>query len=289
MYFQGANVLSLIVSGLITSVFCFIFLSAGRLSIFKNVKLKRALSVLYGIGGMAVSAVMLSCIREVFYLDGFAVIILCSMLCMSLALNSSKGVTLFTGASVPIIILCCLIVSIKCNSGLKGGAFNLSNSVKYSAMNMFFQCAFITKEGENISLKESILTSIIVGVTITLLLIPMYSIVRESISSIPFLDRASNQGLSFIAIVEILFAVLTTITSCYSLSLGMFDNKHIIWVLLTIVISVSLSSFDFSKFVSVVYPVISYIGLLLFACAALGLIVYFFNEIRNNKCHRRYG
>ncbi len=284
LYFQGANVFTLIVSGLITSVFCFVFLSVGRLDIIKSVKIERLLNVLYGIGGLVVSALMLSCIREVFHFEGFILIILCSMLCMALALNSSKGVKLFTGASVPIIVVCCLMVSIKCNLGISGGSFKVIDGIKYSAMNMFFQCAFITKEGKNVTLRESVLISFIVGITITLLLIPMYSVVRFSIANIPFLKMATEQGLSYVAIIEILFAIMTTITSCYTLSLEMFENKHILWVLFIIIASISLSMFSFSKAVAIVYPIISYIGFLLFFFAVIGIIV---DSIKRKGCRKR--
>lgn len=274
IYFNSANIISLIISGLMTSFFCYVFLTVGRLSLAKGNFIKKGLQIVYGVGGIAFSSVMLSCISEIFELKGLSVIIICSMLCMTLALNSSKAVKLFTGASVPVIIICCLIVAVRCNKGVNGGELKPVESIKYSAMNIFFQCAYITKEGEKLTRKEGVLTSIMVGILITFLLIPMYSVARGELSSIPFISVASTNGLSYIAIVEVLFAILTTITSCYSLSLEISNERKSLWVFVVMGISILGSTLSFDSLVSVVYPVLSTTGLIILFCALIGIVNY---------------
>lgn len=273
LYFQGTSIPTIIISGVSTALFCYIFLTVGRLKLFSNKIISTCLKVIYAIGGFTTS-LMLSSLRDIFKIDGLGITLLCSMLCMALSLNSSKGVKLFTSASVPVIIVCCVLVSLKCNLGISGGELKVVNGIKYSAMNMFFQCAYISREGEGISRKEGIVTSLLVGVISITLLLPMYSIAREGCSPLPFIERASEQGMGFIAIVEILFAVLTTITSGYSLCLDVIGYKSPLVVFIIIAFSVILSFFDFSTSVSVVYPILSYTGIVFLTIALVGIVAY---------------
>lgn len=284
LYFQGASIPTIIISGVSTALFCYIFLTVGRLRLVSNKRISTCLKVIYAIGGFTLSSLMLSCLRDVFNLEGLGIILLCSMLCMTLSLNSSKGVKLFTSASVPVIIVCCILVAVKCKYGVSGGELKVANGIKYSAMNMFFQCAYISREGEGISRKEGFVTSLIVGVISITLLLPMYSIARLGSSSLPFLERASEQGMGFIAIVELLFAILTTITSGYSLCLDVIAYERPLVVFVIIAFSVILSLADFSTAVGVVYPLLSYAGIILLSTALVGIAVYIF---RNHLLKKR--
>ena len=263
LFFGTDGVGSILVASLFMAICAFAFMEIGA---------RRALSPrvafvtdgLVSLSSLAVYAAMIAAAEEVLAEAsgqcGLSVLLAVGVGVLSMGRSDRlAGLNLL---AVPFMVAVIIYVGVRSAGRIEGG-FHLLTSLAYGGMNLLFSGALMVGEGENSSLGERILASVISGVVIFLMLLFMRRCVANG-ADMPFLVAARSEGVGNLARIALLLAIVTTMASCAYLGIKRLSSvtaDPLLSAALVTLIGALLSSFGFAPIVNVTYPVVSYLGL----------------------------
>ena len=283
LYFGNANLLTLLLSALLTGGFCTLFLCLGSLRVRVCGALHFALDTLFAVSGVIVAGVMLSSLTELTGTPYAAVGL--ALLCAISLLFGEKGVKTFCSLAVPLIAFSLFLVAIRAKGSVTG-SFQGGQAVKYAAMNVFFEFGLMLREGKNISLKWCLLTGICVVVITFLLLLPMRSVIGDVQQTLPFVSRSASLGFGWLSVITMFAAVGSTVAGCFSLGTEPLRKlfPQSVCTLMVATVALSIAAGDFTRLIGKVYPVFSAFGIVLSCISFSVFFAVILGKKRNCKC-----
>ncbi len=278
LFFGGDGVTSLFVASLFMSVCAFCFMEIGARRLLPT-RAGAVTDALVSVCSFAVYAAMIAAAEEVLLgMTGQAGLSILLAVVMMAFGKRTASLSLFNLIAVPLMIVVIAVVGAR-SSGRVEGEFRLLTALAYGGMNLLFSGALMAKEGEESSLSERILASLLLGTAVFVMLYFMRRAVAGSTGDMPFLTAAFRENLGTVANLVLLLAIVTTMASCAHLAtkgLAAFTGDDALAAPLVTLLGSVTASFGFAAIVRVSYPIVSYLGLVatLFA-VGLSAVAFF--------------
>ena len=263
LFFGSDGAGSLLLASLFMSLCSFAFMQIGAKK-GMNVKVAFTTDALVSLSSFAVYAAMIAAAEEVLAgltgQNGLSV-----LLAVGVGVLSGKGrerLATLNLLAVPLMAAIIAVVGARSGGAVVGG-FRPLSALAYGGMNLLFSGALMLKEGEESTLAERLMASLVSGGVIFLMLFFMRRAVSAG-SDMPFLDAAFREGLGTAAQIGVLLAIVTTMASCAFLTadrLAALTRDPLFAVSLVTLVGILLSLFGFAAIVRTSYPVVSYLGL----------------------------
>ena len=248
LFFSSCSLFSVIAAGFFLGFFCYIILRISSRSgnIFSAFGfLKVPLKIFAFVANFCVLCATLAgsenVLHNLFSFDGGAIIT--AIFCLIVVLFGIKYVKNLNVVVVPVILIL----------------------YSYASMNLITGGFLIGSDADSVSKKEAFICASISGIVLTLLLVCVYSVVKNVSAEMPFIEKADSLGLGIVGNVILDLAMLTTVVG--TLSVCSVNNK--LAAFLVISVALLLSSFGFGFLVDTVYPVIGALGSAVTACSLL--------------------
>ncbi|NLL56464.1 MAG: hypothetical protein GX242_04545 [Clostridiales bacterium] len=167
---------------------------------------------------------------------------------------------LINSLAVPAIILLILILLFKGNNKASMEKISVLPSFTYATMNIMSGGYFISTLSKECSQKENAIIAIICGVLLGLMLLSVYLIIQQDLTStMPLMSAATRYNLKIVGNLIMYLAIYTTITSSVTVSSG----NNIIKAIIITAICYIVSLFSFEKIVDIFYPIMGISGAVL--------------------------
>jgi|GEM_PF-4737025 len=284
LYFGGSDIFSVLLSALFCGGTCCLFLAVGKNVTFG--KIKKVLDLVFAVVSIISAGVMLASLNE---LSGAIPTIIISLTCIVIVYVTSNGAKKFCLFAVPVIMFLITLVFFNRDNYSFAGKFTPVSSITYATMNLFFEFGLMYEQGKNLSSKQSIFVGLIVFLSTFILLFVMRCIIDGADSSLPFVQSAVRLGLGFTATVTMYLAISSTLVGCFTLAKNYFSfMPSSVAGACIACLSLTLATINFDKMVSTVYPIISFLGILLVMLSMLFITIYYLkkykvkNLIKNN-------
>ncbi len=285
-FFGGISPISATLSGFYIALLLMLFMFHGKKSTQKNNIFYNFLILLASV--VSVSA-MLSASQSLFEMwfsfplsslfFGFL-----SSLIVYFGINKIKIANVL---AVPAIIVIIIVIFSK-EPTLTTGSPSFLHPLAYSMMNLFLVSDLAEKEGKDASTKEIVLSTIITGVSLSLMIFLIHQLVNGMQTEMPLLDISKKFHIEDICAILMLLAVFTTLVSSQKVLIDTMSQefstqqksnrfKQVSLLLLSLILSYPLSFWGFDNIVNNLYPMVS-------ACGFLSVIKLFFEEL-NQKIH----
>lgn len=263
LFFGADGVGSLLVASLFMSICAFAFMEIGaRRALSPRVAL--VTDGVVSLSSLAVYAAMIAAAEEV--LAGWSgqggLSLFLAVGVGLLSMGRSDRLAWLNLLAVPFMVAVILYVGARA-AGRVEGDFHLLTPLAYGGMNLLFSGALMVGEGEESTLGERILASLVSGGVIFVMLLFMRYSVTEG-GDMPFLSAAEKVGVGTLARLALLLAILTTMASCAYLVIGRLSSATgdpLLAASLVTLLGVLFSSFGFAPIVNATYPIVSYLGL----------------------------
>ena len=270
LFFSSCSLFSVIAAGFFLGFFCYVILRISSRSgnIFSAFGfLKVPLKIFAFVANFCVLCATLAgsenVLHNLFSFDGGAIIT--AIFCLIVVLFGIKYVKNLNVVVVPVILILVLIVFFRDNSADLSGKTTFISPYSYASMNLITGGFLIGSDADSVSKKEAFICASISGIVLTLLLVCVYSVVKNVSAEMPFIEKADSLGLGTVGNVILYLAMLTTVVG--TLSVCSVNNK--LAAFLVISVALLLSSFGFGVIVDTVYPVIGALGSAVTACSLL--------------------
>lgn len=288
LYFANSEIFTLIFSAALMGFFCFIFLFLGSKNIKSPITIGKIINIVTVISAFFVYSAMLAAseelIRSSFGIPLAGIFIgFLSAVCSN-SLSSLKKVNIIL---IPILIVIVIFIAILTPNWSLTGSFRPINALGYCTMNMLFVSKLMYESGSNMRTKHIIISCVAVSIAVFIL---MYLLLKPIIIyktfSMPFLMLCNANNCGIIAIVVILAAIFTTVTSCNKIvaeQLTYCVNKKYLSLIIILVSGITLSFAGFMKIVNITYPIISAFGI-----AVCAFSIFQYGKFIHNQKHLRY-
>lgn len=286
LYFYRTDVWTILLSSIITGLFCLLMLFSGKNQTLSP-KCKKIVDCIFALSGIVTSGIMLSGIKSITN-SPFIVLISISV-CMLIAIFGNKAMKVFNAVAVPLIIVAVLVTAFV-NKGAVSGTFDFSNALLYSAMNVFFESAIMYREGEKMDKKEILMTGAIVSSVIFVLVYAMMSACTPEKSVMPYLLSAHRNGLGWLAYLVVILAIYSTIVNCLELSIRFGRQYMDKWTVYEFVFlsSFIVSVFSFETLIEKIYPIFGYSGIVFDIYLVILLIIRLIKSRRPKRIRRSF-
>lgn len=285
LYFDGLNVLSLVVSGIFMGGFCAFFMFMGSLAgekSFGQLLLKKKgfiYDILSGIVAFVTYIVMFSAAQTLMFQKfGFEYAGVCFGAAAAVVSAFGIGRTkMISSITMPLVTVLTAVIFLFQKHGHMGGTFGLLNPVAYASMNVMFAGSVAAKAGRTSTKKQIAQAGVISAVFLTLLLFMINSSVSGRTDALPLYSAAESKGLGLIAAMVISVALLVSMILSAGIiadyTSGFFGNRLMASAsVLAVAWPICLLT-SFSELVDTVYPYISGAGVALTICALVRLII----------------
>lgn len=261
LYFLSTDILTLVVSSIFTGLFCVLMLVSGQKQIF-NEKAKKIINGIFALSGIITVGIMLSGIKEI--VKSPYILLLSLFVCMVVAVFGNRAMKAFNVICVPLIIIAVFVTAIV-NNGKIVGSFKIFNGLGYSAMNVFFESALMYREGENMTKSEISLAGVFVSILIFTLIFCMRKACAPIVGVMPYIEASRSNGLGWVALIVVILAIYSTIVNCLEVTFD-YAKKHFEKTLVytfVFIASLFISVFPFDLLIAKIYPIFSYLGIIL--------------------------
>ena len=286
-------------SAVVMSLFALLFLTAGRLKLLPQGKLV-GVSIFFS---ASVSLVAMLAGGEYIMREMTGVPLLCLLMAFLGAVVVSLGIEkikIVNSILVPLIVVCIAVIFFKIPH-LKGSQpFSILRPIAYGGLDVLLGGIVVSKEGEEMSTRQILGSSLLVCAFLFFMLYMLQTIVLYDTneSLMPVFAISKDLHLQSICGILIASAIFTTLVSSLKItsdklilfasstrflnSLSKDDNKPIA-IMLILVVFYPLSFFGFDKIVGTLYPINSVLGMLLALIVFVKLIVYFVLKTKRKR------
>lgn len=263
LYFGHTSLLAPIISGIVLTFLCFVFMELGRfnegniLRIFGKFEpliklflyISAFISLLAMVSGGGEVILNLTRLRHG---DIFTAVIVL----VTIILGVDK-IKLCNTIFVPLIIVMIILITALNGRFSPFERTGLISSVTYSGMNIIMGGYFLSRLSVNCSRKDNLKVSVISGAVITALLLCIYCSIQNTLDdSMPLISAAKKVNIGVVGNLIMYLAVYTTaVSDLYVISL---DNKKTAIIITAVILP--LATLPFSSIVDFTYPILGVIG-----------------------------
>ncbi len=289
VYFADCSVLAPILASIFLGLFCCVFMLLGRRS--DNIlftlffKAEFAAKIIVVISNFIIFATMIAgaelIFRDCFFVKGIG--ILSGILAIFFIGRGGRALSIINTILVPIIIAV-LIYFVLSNKHLSpSGGVCILPPLAYASMNLLTGGYLVAGYAKEASIKQCLLTSLVVTVVSAVLLVAVYLTAQKYASyPMPLYEYAKGIGGAIGAGIMIFAAIFTTMTASLRV---VSDGCYSIGVAAT-ALAFIVSLFGFSNLVTYAYPVIGYIGVAFTIWAVIVLLFKPLFDKRNRSVHK---
>ncbi len=274
VFFGNYSVAVPIVAGMAMGAFALVFMLLGRGT-------EDVITSIFGRCGYAIKAIVVLVnfvifatmiagaeliFRECYAIRGIGVI---SGICaIPLVGKNGKALSAISTVCLPIVVVITVFFAITHGSNDAMGSFRLIPPIAYAGMNILTGGYLIAGYTKEASIKQCILTAIIIAIICSILLVCVYMVARDYANTpMPIYSYASQRGYTVLSGVMILVAIFSTMaTSLKVVSAGCYINACI-----ATAFALLLALVGFDNLVTYCYPVIGYVGMGFCACAVCAI------------------
>ena len=223
-----------------------------------------------------------TCFVEMLGISSLVGLLLIAFLSFSVFIHKAKALVTINRFFIPCLIFLLIPLAIKDYSCLLCYRFNFLNDNLYWLISSFFYASYnliiifpiiISLQDFILDLKQAKMISIFVLIFLLSIAIVLFFLMNFHFNEITFLDFPTIYIVSGFSLfykhlffISILGAIFTTaISSGYSLLNNLnISNKHLysLFALSLCIISIITSNFGFSNLISLLYPILGFIGLI---------------------------
>ncbi len=263
VYFGKGSIAVPIIAGVMLGVFCFVFMLLGRGTddVLERLfgRCSYAARVVIVIANFVIFATMIAG-AELIFCECFGVRGIGIVSGIAAIVFVGRGTRLLSIASillVPVIVGVTLYFALSKEEVTLAGELLIIQPIAYAAMNVLTGGYLVAGYSREASVKECLLTSILVGIICCVLLVAVYIVVRDyAATPMPLFYYAQQLKATIPAALLIFAAIFTTmITSLKVVSGGCYTVGGV-----ATAIALLVSIAGFGNLVTYCYPVIGYIG-----------------------------
>lgn len=291
LFFGKSSPLNVAISSVFMSLLCALFLIAGKHKLMPKGKivgffifLSASVSLCSMLAGGDYIMQSMTSIPLVF---GLTMTILGGVI---VVLGIEK-IRILNATIVPLIVLSIAMIFFKLPSPIYTQSFSIAKPIMYSGLDVLLGGVIISKEGEELSYKEILLSCVFICIFLFAMLFMLQSVVLsdKNDSLMPVLAVSENLHLKFFCGVLIAGAIFTTLVSslkivsdkvrdCLSrtkkLAFLSYENNKSLIVFFCLLIAYPLSFFGFDNIVDNLYPFNSVCGVVLTIIVVAKLMVF---------------
>lgn len=269
-FFGTLNPISAALGGVVLAILAMLFMFAGKKGLIWQNKLYKFLlliSTIITLSAMFAGSQNLLNSLVPFPLWGL-VLGLFSTFIVFLGVEKIK---LFNAIIVPLIIIFVVII-FAFEPKPPVGNFGILRPIAYGGLNILLAGDVVANEGKHATTKEIVLSSILIGVFLSIMLFAIQSATYNNTSVMPMHNVASKYGFPIMASILILSAIFTTMVSAQNILAEFLSSinfpqikknkaKSLIILVLSLLISYPLSFVGWNNIVQYLYPIISIAGI----------------------------
>lgn len=290
LYFKDLAPYNVAISAVFIGLFALLFLTAGRLRLIPKGKPTRLLVFL----SASISLTSMLAGGEYVMYSMSHVPLLALVMALLGAVVVSGGIEKIKIANtilVPLIVVAIAVIFFKIPHESGTAKFSILRPLTYSGLDVLLGGIIVGSEGEDMSFKETLLSSLLITVFLAFMLYMLQTIVihDKNDSLMPVFAISSELGLQAICGVLIASAIFTTLVSSLKIASDYLiflcsKNRRLLFlataefkpvvVMFCLVVFYPLSFFGFKKIVGTLYPVNSVIGILIAFAVLLKIIAY---------------
>ena len=299
LYFKDLAPYNVAISAVFIGLFSFLFLTAGRLHILPKGNLTRLLVFL----SASISLISMLAGGEYLLRSMTTVPLLALVMALLGAVVVSGGIEKIKIANaiiVPLIVLAIAVIFFKIPHDYGTATFSILRPLTYSGLDVLLGGIIVGNEGEDMSLKETLLSSLTILIFLAFMLYMLQTIVLQdkNDSLMPVFAISSELGLQAVCGVLIALAIFTTLVSSLKIAsdyliflcsktrrllpLATPDFKSVV-VTSCLLIFYPLSFFGFKKIVGVLYPLNSALGIVIAFAVLVKVVVFYIRKIKRKR------
>lgn len=288
VYFSNSGYISIVLTSILIGVIAFLFAKSDKY-IAENKYLNNLANVaVFFCSVINFIAMVAAC--ETITFNEFGIIgigIIISLVICFLAVKELNFIKIFNALIVPAIIVFMVILASKTGLTLEVKAIDI-NIALYATMNMVLGGHVMRREGKQYNDRQLFTVCLLITLVAGTLLSICYCISLQAKDFVmPIYEMARREGLSTIAWLIILFAILTTQISSGNV-IAEVTNKlfnRVFSAFFLVLLTLNCASSDFGFIIAKLYPISGWIGVLY----TLGcVIVMILGQFRRIKRHKLY-
>lgn len=290
LFFGKSSPLNVALSSVFMALLCFLFLTCGKLGLMpKNKLIKFLIFVSAGISLCSMLSGGEFVMRSMTGIPLLALVM--AILGGIVVVMGIEKIRLANSLIVPLIVLSVALIFFKLDPQNYTVPFSLMKPLMYSGLDVLLGGVIVSKEGEEMTFKEIILSCIMIMACLFAMLYMLQTVVLADDfgSSMPVLAVSEKFNLKAVCGVLIAGAIFTTLVSSLKISsdyvYSVIDNmRHFtvkndrldvaLCVFFMLVVAYPISFIGFDKIVDNAYPFISALGIILTAVITVKLILY---------------
>ena len=294
LFFRGLSP----VSSIVMSLFALLFLTAGKLKLIPSGKIIHAL-ILFSASISLIS--MLAggeyIMRTMTTLPLLALVM--AILSATVVSAGIEKIKIINAILVPLIVISIILLFTKVPSASGDLNFSFTKPIMYGGLDILLGGMIISKDGEDLKMKEIVLSCILVCAFLFAMLYMLQTVVLfdKNGSLMPVFAVSAQYGMQPVCGILIAAAIFTTLISSLKIvsdsilyflktahilpALHSDDNKSIV-VFFALTVLYPFSFFGFGKIVDTLYPINSILGIVLATVVCVRLLMFLIANIRRN-------
>lgn len=288
LYFRNSGYISIILTSVLIGAIAFLFAKSDKY-LAANKYLNNLSNVAVFFCSVVNFIAMVSACETItfneFGMYGIGIVI--SLVICLLAVREINFIKIFNSLIVPAIIVFMIILASKTGLMLEIKAIEI-NIALYATMNMVLGGHVMRREGKQYNDKQLFSVCVLITLVAGVLLSICYCISLQAKDFVmPIYEMARREGLSTIAWLIILFAILTTQISSGNVIADVTNKlfNKVFSAFFLVLLTLNCASSDFGFIIAKLYPITGWIGVLYTLGCILVMILEQFKRI---KRHRLY-